>query len=350
MYVYNCWYAAGWAHDFPAEGLRAQELLDVPLVFYRKADGGLVALEDRCSHRLAPLSAGQIEGDDLRCLYHGLKFDPSGRCVEIPGQPQIPASARVRSYPVVERHSVAWIWMGDAAKADEALIPPFRGVADPAYDMLPGQMEYDAHYMLINDNLLDLSHVAYVHRNSFGSGSDFAEKRPKITRMERGLRVQRWVSQPTPKYIAEKLPQLSHVDTWISYDFLLPGVFLMDAKFFEPGAAERFAHGAPTDEPAHDEFTCQVVTPLSKGRTRYLFAYGPWSRVKGLAEFYRDVSYMAFGEDKVMIEAQQRVIDRSPGVAMQPTSFDAAPSQFRWLVDKLIAAEQQQAAQPATAA
>ena len=70
-----------------------------------------------------PLSLGRLEGDTLRCGYHGLRFDARGRCVEIPGQTQIPPDAAIRAYPLVERFNWVWIWMGDPKRADPALIP-----------------------------------------------------------------------------------------------------------------------------------------------------------------------------------------------------------------------------------
>ncbi len=113
MYLRNCWYMAGWSADFAAPGPVAATLLDQPVVFYRGANGQLVALEDRCVHRLAPLSQGRVEGNDLRCLYHGLKFASTGACVEMPGRDAVPHAMKVRAYPVIERYSAAWIWMGD---------------------------------------------------------------------------------------------------------------------------------------------------------------------------------------------------------------------------------------------
>src|ERR1700683_3001548 len=97
MFVRNCWYMAGWSRDFTRDELKAVTMLNEPIVIYRKNDGGLVALQDRCCHRFAPLSLGRLEHDDLRCMYHGLKFAPSGKCIEIPGPSQNPpASLRAR--------------------------------------------------------------------------------------------------------------------------------------------------------------------------------------------------------------------------------------------------------------
>jgi len=132
-YVRNTWYVAGWAQDFAIEKPVGMTLLGEPIVIWRGADNVLTALEDRCVHRLAPLSLGRCEGAKLRCMYHGLLYERTGAVCEIPGQEQIPPHARARSYPVREKHSWVWVWMGEAAACDEALIPPAAGCDDPNY-------------------------------------------------------------------------------------------------------------------------------------------------------------------------------------------------------------------------
>src|SRR5215475_13117307 len=118
MWIANAWYVAAWSHELKAGQLLARTIIDQPLVLYRTGSGEIVALEDRCCHRFAPLSLGRLEGDDLRCMYHGLKFARDGRCIEIPGQKLIPQSACVRGYPVAQRGSWVWLWMGEPALAD----------------------------------------------------------------------------------------------------------------------------------------------------------------------------------------------------------------------------------------
>ena len=91
MFVRNCWYATAWDFEVKHDAILARTIAGEDLVLYRKTDGGVVAFEDCCCHRHAPLSEGRIVGDDLRCMYHGLKFAPDGKCNEIPGQPTIPS-------------------------------------------------------------------------------------------------------------------------------------------------------------------------------------------------------------------------------------------------------------------
>jgi len=342
MFLRNCWYVAGWSRHFPEDGLVARTILGDPIVLYRKEDGGVVALENRCCHRLAPLSRGRKEGDDLRCMYHGLKFAPSGKCVEIPQQDIIPSTAVVRSYPVVEQDCWVWIWMGDPALADRTLIPQALNHGHPGWFMLTGELAYDANYELINDNLLDLSHLSYVHQNTLGRNSmSWGESRPKTTRIERGLRVERWVvNHPRPNYLA--LPPGSLSDMWASYDYVVPGVFLLATKSYQPGMAADYGMQAPAAAPDWVSSTSQAVTPISEDKTVYYYS-SCLSRKFATEEHSRQqmaVIERAFAEDRAMIEAQQEIIANTPTARMLRLSSDGALNQFRRLMAGLIAAEQ----------
>jgi vanillate O-demethylase monooxygenase subunit len=112
-FLMNTWYVAAWDHELIDGKLLARTILDKPVMLYKGDSGRVAALDNRCCHRGAKLSNGRMEGDDIRCMYHGLKFDPSGKCIQIPGQDNIPKGLGVRSYPVVERQHLVWIWMGD---------------------------------------------------------------------------------------------------------------------------------------------------------------------------------------------------------------------------------------------
>ena len=124
MLLRNAWYIAAWADELGAEPL-ARRICGEPLVLFRDKGNRAAGLADRCCHRAAPLHMGSIVEAGLQCGYHGLIFDGSGRCVAIPGQSRIPDDARVRSYPVVEKDQLVWVWMGEAAKADPASIIDF---------------------------------------------------------------------------------------------------------------------------------------------------------------------------------------------------------------------------------
>ena len=162
MFLRNCWYAAAWSKDLTDKPL-ARIFLNEKVVLYRTARGQAAALEDRCCHRAAPLSLGEISGEHLCCGYHGLQFDTAGQCVLVPGQTQVPPGAAVRSYPVHERWNVVWIWPGEATLADPARIPELPWLDDSNWTTTPGMINVKASYQFIIDNLLDLTHVTYVH-------------------------------------------------------------------------------------------------------------------------------------------------------------------------------------------
>ena len=338
MWIRNAWYVAAWTHEIEPGRIHARTIIDQPLVMFRTATG-IVALEDRCPHRFAPLSLGRLEGDALRCMYHGLKFAPDGTCIEIPGQKLIPQSACVRRFPLHVMGSWVWVWMGDAAAADVAKIPPTLALDDPAYRLMAGQLDYDAHYLLIDDNLLDLSHLSFAHEKTLGMDMpQWADLRPRMSPIERGLRFERWHTGHRPRGFMKKLGE--EVDVWTTYDFLFPGVFLQRTCFHPAGTADRSGRGSPQGEPLFYRIDEQAVTPISGRASRYFYAAG--ARANDIdpdrLERLFAVTTTAFHEDKRLIEAQQKLIELEPDRKMLPTSLDAGPTQFRKLVEAMGAA------------
>lgn len=339
MYAQNCWYVAGWDQDVAEGKLHAIRIAGEALVIYRRREGGLVALEDRCRHRFAPLSLGCREGDDLRCMYHGFKFAPSGRCIEIPGESAIPEIARVRSYPVESRHSWIWVWIGDPAGADAALIPPAVGLDDARWVLRHGQLDYAAPYGLINDNLLDFSHLPYVHRNSFGAGPEFAVERPRITRLARGVRIDRWMRQRRANVSVRIAGDPGECEFYSGYDFLVPGILLMFSGVYARGTRERCGDGVPPIEEAlSGSFTSQAVTPLTAETARYFFSWGPntGEGAGAQADAMYALMLQAFGEDKRMIEAQHQAMRAAPHPAPLPTGADRAVLMFQQLMRSMM--------------
>ena len=193
----------------------ARLLLNEPVVLYRREDGAAVALEDRCCHRHLPLSMGRLEGDELRCGYHGLRFAPDGRCTEIPGQASVPPQARVRAYPLIERYQWLWIWMGAPERADAALIPNWWWAdhREWAYTQ-PEQIYVKCNYQLIADNVLDVTHLAYVHSSSIGASS-ITEFPATVEREERLVRLTRWIRDRAPPPLYKRAGGFpDNVDRW----------------------------------------------------------------------------------------------------------------------------------------
>ena len=332
MWVRNAWYVAGWLSEIEPGAIHARTIIDQPLVLYRTADGGMAALEDRCCHRFAPLSMGRLEGDDLRCMYHGLKFAPDGRCIEIPGQKLIPQSACVRRYPVAVRGSWVWIWMGDAAAADPAAIPPSLALDDPAYRLQAGHLDYAAHYLLIDDNLLDLSHLCFAHEKTLGLDMpQWADERPRMLPLERGLRFQRWLANHAPRGFMKKTRRagrrVEHLRLRVSRRLPAAHQLLSGGhRRAERRSRTRGAAAVPSHRRAGGDAGLGAHLALFLCRRRACQRHrGRQAR----AAVRRDPT--AFHEDKRIIEAQQKLIDLDPTEpCCRPASMPARPGSGSW--------------------
>ena len=331
-------YVAGWSHQITEGQIVARTIVGEPVILYRTSHGTITVMEDRCCHRFAPLSRGRLEGDDIRCMYHGLKFAASGACIEIPSTDRIPKGVAVRTFPVLEQDRWVWVWMGDAARADPALIPRALGHEDPDYTVATGELHYDANYQLIHDNLLDLTHLSYVHENTLGrKNTSWGQTQPMLQPIERGVRVQRWLRDSLAASYAPE-PDGTRVDQWSSYDFVVPGVFLLQSSGFPVGTAERFPEGPDGIKPMYKTVTSQAITPVTETSTIYHYSGGQFTRHTQEHRLRHQIELfgVAFREDKVMIEAQQEVINRSSGKLMMTLSFDRSVAQFRRLMSGLL--------------
>jgi vanillate O-demethylase monooxygenase subunit len=332
MYIENCWYVAAWDHELTTTGLTARRVCEIPLVMWRDAAGAPVVLEDRCCHRGAPLSLGRREGDCVRCRYHGLKFDTSGACVEVPGMPTAPTKARVRRLPCVQRHRWIWVWTGDPERADPASIPDARWLDEPGWACTPpGYLHYDVNAQLIHDNLLDFSHLAYVHQGTLGGSEEYAQLKPQIDRIPRGLRITRWQIDVEPAPFVAKVKRYpGNVDRWNIYDFVLPGVLIMHSGFAPTGTGAREGNL----EDAVEFRSCQAVTPETPESAHYFFAQ-PRNFAHddpAVDASLHDSLVAAFEEDRAIITAQAaRFRD---GFKPLPLWMDGALVQFRRMVDE----------------
>lgn len=343
IFLMNCWYVAAWSHDLIDGRKLARTLLEVPVVLYRGDSGRVVALDNRCCHRAAPLDLGRIEGDCLRCMYHGMKFDPSGKCIEIPGQERVPPKLGVRSYPVVERDGIVWIWMGDEDQADPAKIVDFPAMRDPAWRGIPDYMHYDANWMLIVDNLSDFAHLAFVHTKTLGGSEEYAyvTKPVAIERLPRGFRVERWHMNAAPPPFHRKVLPAAEKDLPVDRRNIghmhVPGIFFLESMFSPAGSGSETGNR----EGSREYRNCQFMTPETRRTTHFFWTY--LNNFEGedanVSRSLHQSLIEGFMEDKHLIEAQQKVLDADPGFRMLAVAADAPLSHFRWTFDKLVAEE-----------
>jgi phenylpropionate dioxygenase-like ring-hydroxylating dioxygenase large terminal subunit len=342
MFVRNCWYMIAWDHEIPvaqANGaIFSRTVLGEPIVVYR-ASSGLVALADRCCHRGAPLSKGRLEGDNLRCGYHGLVFNPRGQCTEVPGMDSVPATACVKRYPVVAKNKWVFVWMGEPAKADLQMLPDNFSCDSPDWHYVPGYLHYETNYLLICDNLLDFSHLSYVHEKTLGGSTAIAQARPQVNDItapgQRGLRVQRFVPQvPSPPSYQRIHAFKGAIQRAWDYDFVLPGTLLMKSS-------AKPSQDNTVDDGEVQLHSCQTLTPETEHSTHYFFqqSHRAGQGDVDLAASMHQMLVRAFHEDKDMIGAQSASLASAPDFHMLPLHLDGALTRFRRLVESEAARE-----------
>lgn len=352
MFLKNCWYVAAWDHELIDGAMLARTILGQKLVIYRGESGKVVALDDRCCHRGARLSMGRVEGDCVRCMYHGLKFDESGKCIQIPGQERIPPKLGVRGYPIVEKDHLIWIWMGDAALADPAKIVDLPYMGDPQWKGIPAYLHYDANYLLIVDNLSDFAHLAFVHTNTLGGSEEYAfvTKPVAIERLEDGFRVERWhMNSAPPPFHRKVIPNKDdNVDRRNIGRMYIPGIFSLESLFAPAGAGAEKGNF----EGAREYRNCQFMTPETESSTHFFWVY--LNNYEGedhnVSRSLLNSLIEGFMEDKAIIEEQQKVLEEDPEFRMLAVAADVALSHFRWTLDRMIEAEQAAQSAPAIAA
>ncbi|MBV9912520.1 MAG: aromatic ring-hydroxylating dioxygenase subunit alpha [Sinobacteraceae bacterium] len=338
MFLKNCWYVAALDHELMDGRLLSRRLLGEHVLLFRGESGRLFALNDRCPHRGALLSQGRREGDAVRCMYHGIRFDGTGKCNQIPGQDLIPPKLRVPSHPVVQHGPFIWIWMGDPAKADPALIVDLPYLEDPAWKGIPAYLHYDANYLLIVDNLSDFAHLAFVHTRTLGGSEEYAfvSKPTVIERLPNGFRVERWHrNSDSPPFHRKVVRDTGKLDRRNIATMLIPGIFTMETLFVAAGAD-------PLAPGAREYRNCQFMTPETERTTHFFWSYlnNYEAQDSTISRSLLNSLIEGFMEDKAIIERQQITLEEDPSFQMLAILADAPLAHFRRLLSKLIEAEQ----------
>ncbi len=337
MFLKNCWYVAAWDHELIDGKLLPRTLLGERVLMYKGESGKVVALKDRCCHRGAPLHLGRREGDCVRCMYHGLKFDATGKCVQIPGQDVVPPKMGVRSYPVVERDHLIWVWMGDVTKADPADIVDIPYLRDPLWRGIADYMHYQADYRLIVDNLSDFAHLAFVHTHTLGGSEEYAFKtRPvAVERLENGFRVERWsMDAPPPPFHRKVVRNDAAVDRRNIGLMHVPGIFFLETLFSPAGSGAQTGHL----EGAKQYRNCQFFTPETRASTHFFWNYLHDYDLHdpSIALSLHDSMVQGFMEDKFIIEGQQEMLNADPDFKMHGIVSDAPLAHFRRVLQARI--------------
>jgi vanillate O-demethylase monooxygenase subunit len=341
-FVRNAWYVAMWAEDLGPGQVVGRVILNENIAIFRKADGSVAALTDRCAHRFAPLHLGKVvAGDRIQCAYHGLEFDGSGACVLNPhGNGRIAPGLRVKTYPIVEKHRALWIWMGDKP-ADPSKIPDFSPLdtREESHVTKRDWIIIKANYELVVDNLLDLSHVSYLHDGLLGN-EDTIDSEISVEQDGDAVVVGRKsTNSRIPGLFAFQMPGQERVDKWNTIRWTAPGNMLLRSGVHKPGTDPETGTGY---------YGIHFLTPETERTTRYHFTAVRWNVLtdSSVNEQIREkISVMrrfAFAEqDGPVIEAQQVAIDQA-GEDLEPhlLSIDVGPVRYKRVLQNLIAQEQ----------
>ena len=335
-YPRNMWWAAAYSHEVKDKPL-SRWLLETPVVLYRLSDGTPAALYDRCPHRWAPLSEGHVEGEKLICPYHGMEFNTLGHCTKAPTQTMMPKTAKIPAYTVKEKGAFLWIWMGDHETID-CDPPDVDYQTDENWTFMGGYYNVEANWILIRENVMDLTHIAFLHKNTFKQND--------------------WITAPDSYLDGETICFEQEFDLAPLSPLFCAGMGLPEDKPIlrkqvgrMPTLAISFSDWNVTDpkpeEGARSKFImrgCHIVTPGKRGETHYF--WGAAFDVPTLSEEVigktKASVIAAFDEDKHLLEIMQSNIEndqRGMDYLEVTLGADGAGILVRKLLNKKLAAE-----------
>ncbi len=339
-FLKNQWYAGAWGSEITDKPL-GRRLLGEPVVFFRQADNSVAALVDRCPHRLVPLSMGTCVNGRIQCTYHGMQFDGTGKCVHIPAQSVIPPKARTRSFPVIERYGLVWIWMGEADKADPALIPKVEKYGETGWDVIAGGYQHHpSNYVNIIENLMDPSHTTFLHPNTIGNPAS-SETPTKTERNDQYIVAYRWLDNTEPSPHDRRrlnVDQNMKVDRGQFFYFYLPAMSRVETIVL-PTGTERTEDNMCAK--ALRTYSYKFLTPESESSTHFF-----WTHVRNYlvgdqqaADMLRAALEQTYNEDLVVEVAMQRSQEELGVRQFMALELDRAPMMAVRLLERMIEAE-----------
>ncbi len=312
------WLAVAASADLAPGQLAAVTLLEQPLVLWRGADGKVNALLDRCPHRGARLSLGRVDGNDIRCPYHGWRFDGGARCLEWPAHPgeQPGAAASADGFRATERYGLVWVLLDEPAGSSVPALPDFPAFDSPGSgSVVDGPYDFHACAPRVIENFLDMAHFPYVHAGTLGQVPHTEVKDYEVTVSEAGVETRGcrfW--QPQPSGLATEGAEVGY-----TYRVVHPLVASLGKLTGRPDAFD----------------VLMVTSPVDEFHTRVwkvnVFADGGSGRIATFAGFSR----AAMLQDQPIVESQwpKRMPLDPRGEAHQRADRVSAAYR-RWLRDR----------------
>ena len=339
-FVMNDWYVAAFGDDITHQ-LLARTLLGKRLVFYRATDQRVVALEDRCPHRSMPLSAGTLEQDTIVCGYHGFRFNTEGDCIEVPSQTSCPKNVGIKAYRTHECGAVVWIWMGDAEEADLSKLPPQDWMEDADWARSQGYLSLQANYVRLHENLLDLTHLSYLHAKSFGT--------PDYAKAAFESQIGDGVFALLRNVVPTTLPPVWGVPTGLTgqgqaarivrSEFRSLGLHEVSVTFYD-------CHLPENERPQFRIRTAHMPTPETATTTHYFIVHGRdfAQNDTDTTRFMHDQLFVAFQEDVDGLALQEQALASTP--AKDLYEFSVAADAPAVAMRRYVLARQQKETKP----
>jgi len=332
-FVRDAWYAAAWSEEIGRE-LMERWICGVPIVLYRREDGTPVALEGTCPHRQYPLALGRLKGDHVECGYHGISFAADGACAHVPGEGRGPAAMRTRAFPLVERGGLIWLYAGNPGAADPAKIRE-QWLGTPGWTAVHGTKILEGRAQLLIENLMDLSHEAFLHPETIGNSS--VAETPIVTEVQPGcVRATRFMKNIPPPALFAKFGVSARIDRTQIAEFHPPSMVLTRAT-------------AASTEPGYPTLNFVVihcVTPETATRTRYNWAVARDYALDdpAVSEAWQTGSSWIFDQDVAALNAQEARLQHLPADRIELSiPGDAAALAARKMVKQLAALERREA-------
>jgi phenylpropionate dioxygenase-like ring-hydroxylating dioxygenase large terminal subunit len=311
--ILDAWYAACRSESLGDKHPLPRMVVGLPLVLFRDKSGRAAALLDRCPHRNVPLSLGSVHDGELKCGYHGWRFDCDGRLKAIPGLPIIDdvdqlsmPGRRCMSFPVIERDGYIWVW---TQPASPPTVEPFDLVQSrwPGYLTLrwDGDVEGTLHSTL--ENILDVPHTSFLHGGLFRPEAKKNRVTAHVHRRKDGVDAE-FVGEPRPDGIAGRVLSpsgglVTHFDR-----FFLPSVAQVEYRLGEENHL----------------VTTSICTPITETRTRMFTCLSVRTRlpVRLVAPIVLPFAWKILQQDKWILKAQTELVDRFGTETFSSTPID----------------------------
>ena len=331
-FIRNAWYAACWSNELDGQP-QAKTILSTELAVYRTESGIAAAVEDCCPHRFAPMSLGCVEGENIVCGYHGMQFDCTGGCVGIPGQKNIPERVKIRVYPVIERYTLVWVWMGRPDAADAGLIPNLHWLDNPDWKAVTGTTRYECSWLLLVDNLLDLTHATFVHQSTIGT-EDVATTPITVERVGDVVTVKRIMKNTEPSKLYKRVGGFDgKIDRWQKIWLDPPSTVIIDAGGVPAGTNDKYK--------GIDTRIISVLKPVDDGTVDQVWAFARDTCLddpKLDADIEKSIVH-TFNEDIEFLAGQQRNLEKYPDRKMLNNTSDYGVVQARRVIDEWLTAD-----------